>query len=142
MNLWKKTAVGLVSIGVAGTTGFVFSDEFDRYEDPAEKGSIEIMLQALRPEDKDPMKAHLIAGVGAEIKSFKQDGITVVIHSVQRNNNMVVVDLEAHRGGEKLTLDTPFQFVNPPVKVETGKYHRELINGVEEDVVNYEENPS
>jgi|SRR5690606_15572237 len=139
MNLWQKTAAGLVSVGVAATTGIAAVEKFDRYEDPADKGVIETALEAVEPEMRAGVKAHVLAET--QLKSFKKDGISVEINYIVRVDDMVSVDFFAYRNGERLNVSTPYMFKNPPIKIPTGKYHKELVNGEEVDVANFEENP-
>lgn len=142
MKLWQKIAGGLTVIGVASSP--IAVDKLDKYEDPPAKTQLEQTLEI--SINKGLTKADVLSKI--EINElfkkkgeFSLRGIDVRVINLTRVGEKLKIDLTAEKDGEQLDLDTPYWFVNPPVKVPNGKYHKELINGEERDVENFEVNP-
>ena len=141
MKLWQKIAGGLVVAGVAATP--IAADKLDKYEVPPAKTQFEQTLDL--SENRGLTKADALSKV--KIKrllkkegEFSLRGIDVRIINLTRVGERLKVDLTAEKDGKKLKLDTPYWYVNPPVKVPTGKFHKELIDDEEVDVANFEVN--
>jgi len=96
------------------------------------KGPIERVLDGIGQDPKLRARAKAAVLVTAAEKlpaaqrTFTLDGITITIESgpvfreMANGHGAFEVVLSATRDGKPLTLDNPFQFVNPPFKTEDG----------------------
>lgn len=144
MKLWQKIAGTLTVVGVAASPAAL--DKLDKYEDPPAPTVFETLLE--KSSNKGLAKADKLARVKIkhlfkEAGEFSLRGIDVRVIALNRIGERLKVDLTAERDGVPLVLDTPYWFVNPPVKVPNGKYHKELDeDGVERDVANFKFDPA
>ena len=141
MKLWQKIAGTLTVVGVA--TSPITADKLDKYEDPPVKTQFEQTLE-IAPNrgltKADALSKVVIKHLFKNEGEFSLRGIDVRVINLTRVDERLKVDLTAEKDGEPLELDTPYWFVNPPVKVPTGKFHKELREGKEVDTANFEVN--
>ena len=140
MKLFKKTVAGtLVVVGVASST---LGQRLDRYEDPPKKHAYETILEkADTPFEKHLFKAQQMAKVDFKEKGFSMEGISVEVFHHDRINDLVRVSVKATKDGKALTVNNPLLYKNPPIKVPTGKFHKQIIEGIEVDVPNTRVDP-
>lgn len=144
MNLWKKTTLGLVVVGVSAT---VAVGSLDKYESPSPKGRHEMEIDSMTAEEKHKYKADVLKNV--QFPNLDQDvygefiveDVEIQVFSLLRQDDLLRVDVKASRNGQDLKVDNPLFFKNPPVKVPTGKFHKEVVDGQEKDVPNFREDP-
>lgn len=144
MNLFQKTAIGLVAVGIS--VPFV-GMSLDKYEDPLPKAFYEKNIEKMSNDLRSSYKAGVLSDV--KLKNidddpqveFSIDGVEIEIFVLKQEDGLLKVDARAVKDGEVLKVDNPLYFKNPPLKVPTGKFHKELIDGEEVDVMNYREAP-
>ena len=135
------------SLVVVGMTANLNVDRLDKYEDPPEKTVQELSLEKMDSSERGLEKADILSSVQISdsdrdgYMDFTLRGIDVRINNLSKESDLLRVDVTAWKDGEKLKVDNPYWFKNPPVKVPNGKFHRELIEGEEFDMPNMEYNP-
>jgi len=143
MNLYKKSAIGFLTL-VGLSTGFIAEDKLGKYEEPETITQEEIEI--IESDNRQFLKSKRLSAIKIK-KFFKKEGefnkrgFDIKILKLNIKGEDLSVTIEAYKDGEKLTIDNPYIYVNPPVKVFTGKYHKELLEGKEIDVENFEYNP-
>ena len=141
MKLWQKTTAGVLII--AGVSAGVVIALPGKYEDPPARHGAEVFLENLPTEERRVEKAKILAAAeipdtdGDKVSDFTIDGITIKVKSLSQTGELLKVMVEASLDGYPLAVDNPYFYKNPPIKVPTGKYHRELIDEKEKDVMNY-----
>ena len=136
MKSLKKIAGTVALVGMIATPTY-FS--LDKYETPNNKTQVEMNIEKMDSFQKSKNKAQILV---KEKINFTKNGIQVKIIQIEEKDGLLKVIVEAKRGKEVLKVDNPLFFKNPPIKVSTGKYHKEITNGEEIDVANFEVNPA
>lgn len=133
MKLFQRISGVLVAVGVAAS---VAGAKLDKYEDPPAKGPHEVILERLEPSERHFYKAEILSKSMRKEESFVKDGIEVKVLGIKRENDLLTVVVHAEKDGQVLKVNNPLHYKNPPLKVSTGKFHRELVDGEEVDIPN------
>jgi hypothetical protein len=146
-KVFKRTAAGvLVAASIAAGTTVIF-DDGKTFTAPPRKGAIEREFDKKRGKmNRRSYKATVLKNVifpkknDNEIFSYKGIDFELANESVVDGNYKVYV--YAKKDGEKLRVDNPLFFQNPPFKVPDGTFHKETLpTGEIIDVKNFKEDP-
>lgn len=97
-------------------------------------------IQDKSVEEKQQIKARELAKVNLP-KDFTYKGISIhVIYGPVESQGKLYIAVEASSEGKKLFIDNPLIYLNPPIMVHDGTYHKRLNSNNElEDFPNYVE---
>lgn len=70
----------------------------------------------MTPEERSAVIYDLVA----DGYSVERDGLTIDVNYARLHGSMVTMTLSASIGGNRLKLDNPFTFVNPPLGIADG----------------------
>ena len=133
MNNKVKASVVTGVLVVGATIGFV------ALPDAPIKTHTEIIM-GLQGKIHEYKAEVLSRSMGGET-FFVMEGIEVNILEIMRKNDLLSVEITARKDGQPLVVNNPYLFKNPPLKIATGTFRTEIIDGVETEVHNTEENP-
>jgi hypothetical protein len=112
-----------------------FTDKKERKE-----GEIAQLLKNVDASQRSKEKAKAFEKI--KNISFEREGFTVTIlkKPVERRGTLIV-EVMAMKNGNLVNVSNPLIFVNPPIMVPDGTYHKEYIASIDKeiDVANFKE---
>lgn len=105
-----------------------------------EIGEIGNLIKDKKAKERALIKAEELSKI--KLSDFSRDDYDIKIVSQPKlSGNLLEISVIATKDKKKIEIDNPLQFLNPPIMVPDGTYHKEIIFDRETDIHNFREDP-